>query len=97
MVVIPAAVWALLKIIAWVTGAIFVSAAIRDSVTGVVKAVELKKYETIEDIMNDPNLTYEQKLKLIKELEDDDFMHKIFLIVLIIGIAFVFATYMRGK
>lgn len=98
---LPIAVVGLLALITLTTGAYLISVSVRDIVTGESTPVELAESERIQQIMDDPTLTYEQKLKLIEAIvakdELTDIMHKVLLIAVVIGVAYVAAIYLRGK
>lgn len=89
LISVPLAVVGLLGLITLTTGAVLLAPYIRDTVTGEIKEVELEKQDTIQKILDDPNMTDEQKFALIaKIIGEEDWMHDIMIILVIAIIAY---------
>lgn len=97
---IPLAVIALLGLIALLTGTHFISLTVRDIVTGESEDVALADANIVNDIINDPTLTFDEKMALLKAMRDKneiaDIMHKLLIIVIIVAVAFIATQYMKG-
>ena len=101
--VIPIAVWGLLRLIAWISGIVFVGSYIRDIVTGLIdEDIQESQDETIEQILNNPDISDEDKIRLILEYldlqkGDDDWISKLIPIAGILGLAYVAAETLKSR
>ena len=100
--VIPVAVWGLLRLIAWISGIVFVGSYIRDIVTGLIdEDIQQSQDETIEEILNNPTIPDDDKIRLILEyldLQKGGFdLSKLIPIAGILGLAYVAAEALKSK
>lgn len=98
---IPLAAMAILRLIAWLSSAILITSYVRDIVTKEPgETAEVSRDQTVEAILDDPNLTPEQKestiLKYLNISEPGDMEElKKYIPMAIIG--FVLFGILRGK
>lgn len=93
---IPVAVIGLLALITLTTGAVLLAPYLRDVVTGESTPVEMEKQNTIQDILDNPDLTEEEKVELILAIiGKQDWMHDITMIVFLVAIAYVLTSYLK--
>lgn len=103
----PAALAAVSAILRWIgvlAGIYMVGSYSRDIVTGESTPVEISRDETIERILDDPGLTPEQRAALIESYiekvgvsELDMVVNKLVIVVAIVTVAYLAATYMKGR
>lgn len=99
MVVITSTiVLAALALIALITGAVMLAPFIRDIVTGESTPVELAENDTIQQILDNPDLSDEEKVKLIMaliEAEEGDWTKDVVNIVAIVAAAYIIIQYVQ--
>jgi len=102
MVVITSAIvlasLALIGLIVAVSGAVMLAPFMRDIVTGESTAVELAETDVINNILADPDLTNDEKIKLILEFiksEEDDWTKDAVKIVFIIAVLYIAMLYFK--
>lgn len=62
----------IVRLIAWLSSIVFVAMYVRDTVTETKEAeIQLSEDKTISDIINNPNLTPEQKTDLLRKYLED--------------------------
>lgn len=95
---IPVAVIGLLALITLTTGAILLAPYLRDIVTGESTPVELAESDVINNILDDPDLTEEAKIKLILELiksEEMDWTKDAVKIVFVLAVVYFAMMYFK--
>lgn len=97
-----AAVSAILRWIGVLAGIHLVGSFSRDIVAGESTPVEISRDETIENILDNPRLTPEQRAALIEAYigkmgvsEFDMIVNKLVIVVAIVAVAYLAATYMK--
>lgn len=99
---IPVVVWGLIRLIALISGIVFVSSYVRDITTGVIdEDIQESQDETIGEILDNPNISDDDKTKLILEylnLEKGGFdLSKLIPIAGILGLAYVAAEALKSR
>jgi len=99
--VLPIAAMALIRLIAWLSSVVLVSSYVRDIVTKEPgETAEVSRDETIESILNNPDLTNEQKEHTILEylnITEPGAVEDLKKYIPLAVIGFVFLSVLKGK
>jgi len=98
---IPIAAMGILRLIAWLSSAVLVSSYVRDIVTKEPgEAAEVSRDDTIEAILDNPDLTNDQKERAVLEylkISEPSGFEDIKKYLPLAAIGFVFLEIVRGK
>ena len=98
---IPIAAMALLRLIAWLSSAVLVTSYVRDIVTKEPgESAEVSRDATVEAIIDNPDLTPEQKERTILEylnLSGPGEMEDLKKYIPLAAVGFVFLSILRGR